>query len=273
MRLPDIEARIRNFDGQLTPSEQRLAETVMTLGAEMAVMTAAEIATRAGTSQASATRFFRRLGYANWADLRTQMRPAWGSPLESLLENGVASGDHERHLAQEIDNLTRSYAEIGAPALGDAAALLAAAGRIRIVGLRNSRSLAGHARALLAHVHDDVMALPVTGMTLAEEAAALRAGDVILAIGFRRRPAAFGQFLQIAREQRLAIVLMSEPSAIDVARFADINLSIRTESQGPFDSYVAAISVLTHLAARMASMPGMRDRLARIEDLRGRLDL
>ncbi|WP_255453263.1 MurR/RpiR family transcriptional regulator [Paracoccus shanxieyensis] len=270
--LAGLEARIRDIDGQMTPAERRLAQTMLSLGTKMAMMTAAEVSNQAQTSQASATRFFHRLGYDGWADLRGTMRPSWGSPLQGLEAQTAGVGDQSRHLAQEVQNLTRTLTGISPGDMADAARTLVQARRIRIVGFRNSRTIAAHARALLTLLHDDVMAVPVTGMPLAEEAAALRQGDVVLAVGLRLQPQRLTDFLRIAREKTLPVILLSEPGSVELRRVATLSLPVETASDGPFDSYVAAFSVLHLLAGLIAQGPGIHDRLTRIQELRGLLD-
>ncbi|WP_145138766.1 MurR/RpiR family transcriptional regulator [Roseomonas gilardii] len=267
--------RIRSLYSGLTPGERRLAEAMLEIGSDLPSRTAAEIAAQAGTSQATAARFFRRLGYESWADLRQQARRAGGaSPFEALVESGGRGADLGRHLAQEVENLTRSFGAIPPAAFEEASRLLSGARRILVLGFRTSQTLALHARALLLHLHPRVQVLPQTGMTLAEEGATLGDGDVLLAIGFRRRPARLEAFLELAVERGVPVVLLSDPAAAVAMRLATVSLPAQIRGTGPFDSYVAGLSVLSHLAARVAEAGGeaVRDRLAAIEALHERLD-
>jgi DNA-binding MurR/RpiR family transcriptional regulator len=270
----DVETRIAAAFDRLTESDKRLAEVVLETGGDLSAFTAGELAGRAGVSAATAARFFRRLGYQSYGDLRRAARAArtWGSPLYELAANRPA--DFDRHIAQDIENLRRLAAELPPATLEAAVALLASACRLNILGFRNSAALAAYARGLLAQVRPDVRLLPLPGQTLAEDLVGLGPDDALLVFGFRRRPPALCEAMAVVREAGVRILLVTDASAARTAHLASVTLRCPNQGASLFDSYVAPMSLIGHLAAAVAARlgEGAKDRLAAIEELHRRLE-
>ena len=270
----DVETRIAAAFDRLTESEKRLAEAVAEAGGDLSAFTAGELAVRAGVSAATAARFFRRLGYQSYGDLRRAARAArtWGSPLYELAANRPA--DFDLHVAQDIDNLRRLAAELPPATLEAAVALLASARRLNVLGFRNSAALAAYARGLLAQVRPDVRLLPLPGQTLAEDLVGLGPDDALLVFGFRRRPPALCEAMAVVREAGVRILLVTDASAARTAHLASVTLRCPNQGASLFDSYVAPMSLIGHLAAAVAARlgEGAEDRFAAIEELHRRLE-
>lgn len=266
------------WDG-LTASERRLAEVVIEAQGDLAAFTAGELAERAGISNATAARFFRRLGYDSYNDARRAARASrdWGSPLYELTgigERRLAAGDFGLHVAQDLQNLARTAEMLSPDALTAAVDLMVRARRLWVLGFRNSTALAGYARGLLAHVRPDVHLLPLAGQTLAEDLVGIGADDVLLVLGFRRRPSLLREILAMAREAGAGSILISDLTANRTAQLATVTLRCHNRGHSMFDSYAAPMSLINYLCSVVGLALGEAavDRLADIEKLHGRLD-
>ncbi len=274
-----IAARIDAIWDGLTASEKRLAEVVIEAQGDLSAFTAGELAERAGISNATAARFFRRLGYDSYNDARRAARVArdWGSPLYELTgigERRLAAGDFGLHIAQDLQNLARTAEMLSPESLAAAVDLLVRARRLWVLGFRNSTALAGYARGLLAHVRPDVHLLPLAGQTLAEDLVGIGPEDGLLVIGFRRRPSLLREILGMAREAGAGTVLVSDMTANRTAQLATVTLRCLNRGHSLFDSYAAPMSVINYLcsAAGLALGETAVGRLADIERLHARLD-
>lgn len=270
-----IDVRIAALFDDLTESEKRLAEVVLEAAGALSSFTAGELASRAEVSAATAARFFRRLGYESYGDLRRSVRDArtWGSPLYELSAGGQPA-DLARHVGQDIENLQRLAAELSPASLAAAVDLLVSARRLHVIGFRNSAALAGYARGLLAHVKPDVRLLPLAGQTLAEDLVDLGAGDAFLVFGFRRRPAMLRDVMAAVREAGARILLVTDASAARTAHLAHVTLRCPNQGASLFDSYVAPMSLISHLASAVGAAlgPAAERRLSMIEDAHRRLE-
>lgn len=270
-----VDARIAALFDDLTESERRLAEVVLEAASDLSAFTAGELATRADVSAATAARFFRRLGYESYGDLRRSARDArtWGSPLYELSSTERAA-DFAKHVAQDIENLQRLAEELPTAALADAVDLLASAKRLHIIGFRNSAMLAAYARGLLAHVKSDVRLLPLAGQTLAEDLVDLGPDDAFMVLGFRRRPPALRDIMSAVRESGARILLVTDVSAARTAHLAHVTLRCPNQGASLFDSYVAPMSLISHLASAVSAALGeaAESRLTMIERFHQRLE-
>jgi len=272
----DLEQRILGAYDALSPSERRLADTLIACHGELARHSATELAQEARVSKATAARFFQKLGYKSFREARRQAmrsRP-WGSPLEALAELTEplrGRGNLGRHMANDVGNLTRTIEAIVPGEIERAVALLTRARRILVVGFRNSHALAVYAFMVLNSIKADVRFLGSGGLTAPEQVAGLGADDAILAIGFRRRTHLLREILETAAQRRVPTVLITDDTASRTRELADVSLTCRNHGLYLFDSYVSSISILNFLCSAVALALGDRawTRLAEIEDLHG----
>ncbi|WP_161958723.1 MurR/RpiR family transcriptional regulator [Ferruginivarius sediminum] len=277
MPAETVDQRILEKYDELSPQQRRLADVVLETGGDLARWTASELAERAGVSKATAARLFQALGYSDFEEARRVARQSlpWGSPLRGLGEAGPP-GERDRaqtHFARDMENLRRTEAALDREAMQRAAEWLASSNTIWVVGFRNSFALAQYARSVLHSLKADVRFVPTPAFELAEDLSAMRGGDAMLVIGFRRRPNALVEILNVAAECGVGSVLLTDLSAALTPRLAGITLRCHTRGPGPFDSYAAAMSVLNLLMSQVSEelKTAASQRLSRIEDLHSRL--
>ena len=106
-------------------------------------------------------------------------------------------------------------------------------------------------------------------MTLAEDLASLRRGDVLLVVDFRRRSALLQAIVDTARQAGAQLVFLASPGMPPLSRNGDVVIHCLTDSASIFHSYVAAVSIVNYLCAAVATELGRksRKRLEAIEDL------
>jgi len=276
---PTIGQRIDAQYGALSRQEQRAADFILDHLGDLAVYNATELAKLSGVSKATVSRLFRRLGFSDSAEVREHARSlrSQGAPLGGI---GAAAGTPSAlaaHAVQEHENLQKLLAGLDDGRLDAAARLIAGAGEVVLIGLRNSYPLALHLRQQLAQARDRVRLAPVPGQSLGEDIAALGSRDVVVLVGFRRRPSGFGLIMQTLRERGVPVILISDSSARRHAEGAAYWLECPVDSVSAFDSYAAAMSLVNLLASgvlgvdvrdgrtRIASITGMYDALDELE--------
>lgn len=271
---PTIREAILAAYDRLPPGEHKLADIMLSKLSNLASYSATELAAEAEVSKATAARFFRRVGYKSFGHIRRQARAEahLASPLYALA--GVnpkerATDALSRHVAADIRNLSETFRMQAAPQFAQAAALIAKATRVRVIGMRNGHFVALHAAYLLAQLRQDVAPLPGSAMTLAEDLASLGKGDVLLVVDFRRRAAMLQTVVRAAREAGVRLVFLASPGMSALSRPGELVLHCITGGASVFDSYVAAVSVVNFLGASVAKELGRsgRKRLEAIEAL------
>ncbi len=271
-----IGQRIDRQYAALSPQEQRAADAVLDHLDDLAVYSASEIAQLSGVSKATVSRMVRRLGYEDFAQLRVQARKlrSLGTPMGASGQSAEPGAALAAHLAAERLNLTRMLDGLADGRLDAAARLLAGAGRIAVIGRRNSYPVALHLRQQLAQIRGHVALLPVPGQSLGEDLAELGAHDVVIVVGFRRRPHGFTALLDALLARAVPVVLMGDDS-LEPWRDRVAHLLVAPlHSPSAFDSYAAAMSLANLLAtATLAQRTRQgRTRVSTITALYGDLD-
>src|SRR5262249_60841200 len=112
-----LALRIQDRFEALTPAEQKLAALLLERPDEILSFSATELAALAGVSKATAARFFRNLGYADFNDVRLQAReernrtgPVQQVPMPA--ERAAGAGAVPIHLQADVANLARLFAQL-----------------------------------------------------------------------------------------------------------------------------------------------------------------
>lgn len=255
-----IDERITDRYADLSPQEQRAAQTLLDHLDELATYRSAELAELAGVSKATMSRLFRHLGFADFDEVRDHLREL-RSAGEPRRVDGKPSA--AAHLTRETESIR---AALESPAIEDVVALLAGARRVLVVGWRNSHPVALHLRQQVAAARGDVRLAPLPGQMIGEELVDLTPADVVVAVGFRRRPAGFGDFLAEAAATGASVVLIADGTARQHATHAAHWIECPVSTTLAFDSYAAAMSVVSVLADGVLSATGRsgRDRASQI---------
>lgn len=275
--VPTIGHRIDASYASLSRQEQRAADYILDHLGDLAIYTATELAQNSGVSKATVSRLFRRLGFSNSQEVREHAR--------ALRSSGVPVGPSSRagdalaaHLESERANLLRLAASVGGGRLERAVDLLAGAREVVVVGMRNSYPVALHLRQQLAQARQRVRVAPQPGQSLGEELAGLGADDVVVLVGFRRRPASFSSVVDVLEAHGVPVVLLADAQARRYAERAAVWLECPVDSEAAFDSYAAAMSAVALLASgvlgaapresreRIAAISTVYAELAEIED-------
>ncbi|MBZ4021558.1 hypothetical protein CKO11_03680 [Rhodobacter sp. TJ_12] len=272
-----LEARVYRAYAGLTRSEQRLADVLLEHQMELPLVTAAELAAKAGVSKSTAARLFRALGYSSYPEAKRAIRSEqfWGSPQSGLAaqeEPGDAAP--ARMMEADLENIRQTLAAIPDQKLIDCAQAMAKAQRIRILGMRSGEGLAHHAGHYLTLVRADVQVLEVGTGALSRAVAEFAPGDLLFVIAFRRRPRALVKILEAARAAGAQTLLITDLSAAASARVADMTLRCRTQSPAPFNTFTAAVTLINALAWQMHAQmgPQARERYRLIDRLVGEFD-
>jgi len=246
-----LESRIRSRYEQMSAVEQRLSDVILASPGYLAMQTATELATSAGVSKATTTRFFRALGYDSYETARRDARKAssGGSPL--YLQH---LGDEDRdpqaliqhHLDQEIANLAKTYESLSQTDLFEMAQAIAKARRVVLIGYRHSQTVAVMFRSNLIQVRGDILVLPAPGDSLAEYLAGLDERDVAICIGLRRRVPQLESGMSAMAALGVQIVYISDVLAGKPAQLARWVIRCHTEGSLMFDSN-ASVAGITNL--------------------------
>lgn len=241
-----IDQRLREHYQTLTPREKKLADFILQHPQDLALFNTTELARICDVSKATVSRLFRRLGFSSFREGREMARSLrqQGVP---LLEEGSEAIPFESQLMQEQQNLQRLFQSLQPELIEQICSSLSEARRVLVVGYRNSYPVALHLRQQLIQVRDQVQIAPQPGQSLGEELVGLTGKDLVVVIGFRRRSKGFAKLMEWLQHSETPLLLISDHTAIRYADHADWWIDCPLDTQGAFDSYSSAMSLVTLL--------------------------
>jgi DNA-binding MurR/RpiR family transcriptional regulator len=228
---------------RLTPTQRRIAHSLVEHADAVAYLSAAEVADLARVSQPSVTRFAMALGFDGYPALRRRLR--------ELAANGTLADPDEHNELQravraEIDNLARLADHLADRApVDEAAQLLAATRPLPVLGLRAAAPIAAYFGYFAAKVLPDVRVLEHGGSLVADRLEQARAAGAtaMLAVVLPRYPAEALKALREARGAGLAVVAITDSPVSPAADMADVALPAAVGSQLVFDLHTAPMAM------------------------------
>ncbi|MFI0981419.1 MurR/RpiR family transcriptional regulator [Streptomyces sp. NPDC021093] len=255
------------FEGRrLTPTQRRIAHSMVRRAAEVPFLSSVELADLAGVSQPSVTRFAVALGFDGYPALRKHLREV-APGADPGPDAEVSYNEYQQAVQAEIENLRHLAALLADPAPVERAGQLLAASRVLpVLGLRAASSQARGFAYFAAKVHPDVRLLDEGGSMLADRIdAARRAGaDVLLCFALPRHPREVVEALAYAREQGLTVVTVADSAFAPVARHSDLLIPAAVGTGLAFDTACAPMLLGRVLLEAMCD--GLPEAQARLEE-------
>ncbi|MEU4560239.1 MurR/RpiR family transcriptional regulator [Actinoplanes sp. NPDC023936] len=242
---------VKLFQGaRLTPTQRRIAHSLVEHGGTAAYLSAAEVAELAGVSQPSVTRFAMALGYSGYPALRRELRAVTADePAEPAGQNAMqravhAETEHLRRLGEQLDRLEDVRA---------AAELLIASRPLPVLGLRAAAPLAAYFGYFAAKAFPDVRVLDGGGTSLLDRLDQARAAGAgaMLAIVLPRYPRETVEAVREAKAAGLAVVAITDSAVSPVAESADVVLPAAVGTQLVFDLHTGPMAMAMVLLQAM----------------------
>ncbi|MBA0175653.1 MurR/RpiR family transcriptional regulator [Pectobacterium carotovorum] len=274
--MMQIDERLRDRYGELSPQEQRVADFIFDHFDDLISYNSAELARLSGVSKATVSRLFKRLGYPSYRDMRDELRTLRQSGMPLADNRDAVQGNTllARHYKQEMANLTQWINQIDPVQFGAVIQALMQVQRLCLIGLRNSYPVALHLRQQLLQIRQQVTLLTQPGQTLSEELVDLTAQDVVIVVAFRRRPRLIQPLLAQLQKRGVPVLLLCEPQASTLMSLATWSLCVPLDSVSAFDSYSSAMSLVNVISNALLHemLRDGRQRIHQIVDLYGELD-
>jgi DNA-binding MurR/RpiR family transcriptional regulator len=265
MKLPGPPAsfvkRVQGVLDALPDAERRLGEFTLDFPGELASYSASELAELAGVSNATVSRFVRRLGYDDFAAARRSVRAerAVGSPL--LLEAKRRAGTETiaAHLQHGHANLDATVGRLSEPMLDDIVRAIVGARTLWVAGYRSSQAFAFYFRWQVFQFLPRSQLLPGPGETLGEYMASIEKEDCLVAFGLRRRVPQLQHLVAQAGKVGAKVVYVGDHLVGELAH-VDWLLRCDTRAPGALDNHVAVIALCDLLVTRVFRALGRQGR-------------
>lgn len=223
--LRGARARLRAARPDLLPAEARVADALLTAGATALHLPVAELASLAGTSQATVVRLAQRLGYRRFGDLRIDLARADGADATLTVFDAVAAGDSldvvaDKVAASATAAVAQSRALLETPTLARIVDRLARAPRIETYGVGASGLVALDAAAKLRRLGLPAWSYPDPHQQAAS-ASLLADGCLVLAFSHSGATRDVLDAASTARDSGACLVAVTSSPLSPLARLAE----------------------------------------------------
>ncbi|MFM9444480.1 MurR/RpiR family transcriptional regulator [Streptomyces acidiscabies] len=253
------------FEGhRLTPTQRRIAHSMVRRAADVPFLSSVELAELAGVSQPSVTRFAVALGFDGYPALRRHLREVAPGDRAASSQDYNA---YQQAVEAEIENLRHLAEVLADPApVRRAGQLLAASRPLPVLGLRAAASQAYGFSYFAAKVHPDVRLLDEGGSMLQDRIdAAVRAGaSALLCFALPRHPKEVLDTLTYAKGAGLTVVTVADSAFAPVAKASDLLLPAAVGTGLAFDTACAPMLLGRVLLEAMCD--DLPDAQARLEE-------
>ncbi len=241
----------------LTPEAQKAARYVLENPNDVGVSTVREIAEAAKVKPNTFVRMARQVGFEGYEDFRAPFREAirngavsfpdrarW---LQDIRKSGDLGGLYADMVEGAIRNLEETFAGIDAQALKAAAEAIWASRQVFTLGVgvnnANARNFTYLASTGMVQFH----AIPRPGSTPTDDLAWADSRDVLIAMSMRPYRTEVVAAIEVAREQGMTIIGLSDSPASPIIRAADHGFVVAVDTPQFFPSSVSTIALLETL--------------------------
>ncbi len=264
--------------GGLAPAQRKVARFFTEHAAQLGFFSAAEIAARLGTSDATVVRTAQTLGYRGLADLKRALlddppppEPTPSARLGATLRHATTPADVLDHVLDTHQGALEAARKNLAERFPAAVALLAAAERIVVSGTGPSAAVAQYAAVLLGRVGRPAATITATGVSMADQAMEMRRGDALLLLAYTRLHTHAAVLLGLAQHRRIPVLLVTDVLA-DVDG-VDLVLTCPRGLPGEQSSHAVTLLLLEAIVVALAAAERSRatTALRELNRLRGEL--
>jgi DNA-binding MurR/RpiR family transcriptional regulator len=274
-----IAEKIRQRLGELSPSERRVARSLLTGPPTIGLESSVRLARFAGVSGPTVSRFIAELGFSSYADFQRALHEEIAARVMSPMEvyrrhqEGERSADVLGTSARTLgDAVAASVSGLDPEEYRRGVSLLADGGRqVLVTGGWFSQLLAGYLTSVLRELRPGVRLVGPSASDRVGAIADIGRRDTVVAFDFRRYER---DTLEIARAAQAAggrILLVTDPWLSPVADIADAVLTAQVAGPAPFQSLTPALAVVETLITSVVDALGEagRARFERFDEIVG----
>lgn len=268
-----ITDRIREYLVGAKGAKRHIAEFFMTSFDEIPVLTLDEISRRTGVSASTVSRVASEIGFRGFPDFQ---RKAWDfhkaglSPSDRMDAAMVlAEQTAQESLRQDLQNLAQIAKLNATAAFDEAAAEIAKADDVHVLGIRTASTLSSFSFYALSKIRSRVYNWGADGFGANEHYLGITQRSALFVASFPRySEAAVSAAREVCRRGGRVISLTDGPSS-PLAPYSHVSLYAPYESISYFNSMIAPLSVINLLIVKVNALLGKegKEHLIQYEEL------
>lgn len=272
--VPSFDERVAERFETMSPAEQRVVRYFQENREQVLIASAAALAGKAETSDATIVRTTKALGFSGLDELRRtladELRTSL-SPAQRLTRTLVEVGNNlsaafqttiEIHL-QSLESLRRA---VTAEQFERAVGSIVGARRVLVFGLGPSSAMAAYLVIQLARFGLDATSLTNTGLLFADDLRKVRKGDLVIILAYGRVYAELDALLDEIRRHKVASLLLTDTLAAKLRHRVDLALPVARGRADMLSMHTATLGLIEALLVGVATKRP-RETLASLEQL------
>lgn len=255
-----LHDRIAEVSATLTPSEAQVAAFIAGNPALVAVSSTVELGTYTSTSDATVVRTAKKLGYANFRELRRSALAASGRHRDpskvlddQLGQINSSSSGAKRVLRDTADVLTQFEADLDVHSWDRAVTAMSQAARVITYGIGPSGCIADYLSICLNRAGVRSSSIRAAGFALADHLLDLGTNDVVVVFATLRRFREIDVILGNAAKAGATTILVSETLGVALRDRVDIVLATPPTTTGTSDGVLTGMIVARALDLSVAA--------------------
>ena len=228
---------------------------------EVLVASAAELAAKIGTSDATVIRATQALSYSGLGDLRRHLAGELRTSLSPAARLARTLGAVKHDVASALGMMINIHVEalealrrdIGASQFQAAVDVLAKARRVVVFGLGPSSAVAEYFAIQLGRFGVESATLTQTGLLLADGLHRLKRGDLVVMLAYSRVYPELATLLAQANRLGLAKILLTDTLSHALRKKVDLILPVARGNADWFSTHTATLGLLEALLVGLAA--------------------
>ena len=228
---------------------------------EVLVASAAELAAKIGTSDATVIRATQALGYSGLDDLRRHLAGELRTSLSPAARLARTLGAVKRDVASALGMMINIHVEalealrrdIGTSQFQAAVDVLAKARRVVVFGLGPSSAVAEYFAIQLGRFGVESATLTQTGLLLADGLHRLKRGDLVVMLAYSRVYPELATLLAQANRLGLVKILLTDTLSHALRKKVDLILPVARGNADWFSTHTATLGLLEALLVGLAA--------------------
>lgn len=245
---------------EMSPSEQRVARVFLEAREEVLVASAASLALKAQTSDATVVRTVKSLGFSGLDELRQVLAAELKQSLtiaSRLTETLRDVGDDlqaafDRTLDIHRDAIEKLRRDISAETFSAAVETLTHAKRVAVFGIGPSSAISMYFTMQLGRFGIDTICLSQTGLLFADDLRKLRKGDVLITLAYTHVYRELAVLLNEADRHGLKKLLITDSLASKLRRRVDLVLPVARGRADMLSMHTATLGLVEALLVGLA---------------------
>jgi DNA-binding MurR/RpiR family transcriptional regulator len=259
--VPTFDERIAQRFGQMSPAEQRVARFFQDNREEVMIASAAALAAKAQTSDATVVRATRALGFSGLENLRRTLADELRGSL-SLADRlkrtlGEVGGSLAAAFDMTLDVHLQSFESLRRSVTPEqferAVDGIVEARRTVVFGIGPSSAIADYLVVQLGRFGLDAASLTNTGLLFADDLRKLRDGDLIIILAYGRVYAELSALLDEIARRELRSCLLTDTLAAILEHRVDLVLSVPRGHADMLSMHTATLGFIEALLVGVAA--------------------